>query len=73
MRDLLSAEIFDVLFYEEKDRVSLNSKREYSALSFRLSSKNARFICDGKNIEAPSGSICYVPMGAEYKRTCEKD
>ncbi len=73
MRDLLSAELFDVLFYKEKARVSLNRKREYSALSFRLSSKNARFIYNGKNIEAPSGSICYVPMGAEYKRTCEKD
>ncbi len=73
MHDLLSAEIFDVLFYKEKARISLNRKREYSALSFRLYSKNARFIYNGENIEAPSGSICYVPMGAEYKRTCEKD
>ena len=73
MRNFLSAEIFDISFYQEKSKTSYNGKRAYSALSFRINSEKVRFIHNGINIEAKNNTVCYVPKGAEYKRVCEKD
>ncbi len=73
MQDFLAAELFDVLYYKEKSKVSVNHKREYSALSFRTSSENVRFLYNGKSLTAESNTVCYVPKGAEYKRFSEKD
>ena len=67
MRDFLSAEIFDISFYQEKSKTSYSGKIAYSALSFRINSEKVRFIHNGKNIEAKNNTVCYTLQSLSFQ------
>jgi len=61
----LTADLFDVSYYQEKRPVAQNRKRSCSALSFRLKS-DVSFVQRQKRFCAGTGDICFVPQNADY-------
>ncbi len=73
LSDDITVRLLNVILYRERCRVNLpNERRPYSALSFRISS-HARFRVDGKVIDAPQGSISFVPEDVPYAREAERE
>ncbi len=73
LSDDIAVKLLNVVLYRELWRVErLNERRPFSALSFRISS-TARFSVGGKVIEAPAGSISFVPEDVEYRRESDHE
>ncbi len=70
LSDEIAVKLFNVVLYREHGHTNwYTSHRPFSALSFRLSS-SAHFHMDGETIEAPIGSVTFVPEDITYRREC---
>ncbi|MBQ2704721.1 MAG: helix-turn-helix transcriptional regulator [Clostridia bacterium] len=70
--DIISFQIFDVLYMNQKNTKSINRDRDYDALSFRL---KADTIIDFEDKSVPFFDNCigYFPSQVNYTRTAKKD
>lgn len=71
-QDLIVFEIIDVLYLDQVNIKSLNSNRNFDALSFRIEADTV-IENNGKQIEFCNNSIGFFPTDTSYKRTARKD
>ena len=71
-KEILSLSVLDVISLRQKNVNTVNSKRNFDALSFRVESdaviKTEKSIDQMKN-----GSVCLVPSGLNYRRSASVD
>lgn len=71
-QDSMSFQILDVLNIHQENISIYNSKRHFSALSFRYEADTV-IESRGQHIALPTNSICYFPSAVDYTRISQKD
>ena len=64
--------ILDVVALDQESTTMHNTKRNFNALSFRLSA-NAVIECQGESYDLTDGSVLFMPANLDYTRTCQHD
>ena len=57
--------IQDIFSVSRKSGVYKNTRRDFAGLAFRLKG-GSTFVCENERIEAPKGSITYIPKGVDF-------
>lgn len=64
--------IRDIFSITRKSGVYKNTRRDFAGLAFRISG-GSTFVCKNERIEAPAGSITYIPAGVDFDIYCKDE